>query len=208
MGPAVPVRPDPGSISLNPSAIAMSESAVRKVVASMGGQVVGVSALRGGQANGGKSILVSVAAERAPVLASRLRSALAMMGTVSDPFENPAGRSGRDLAVATKERTRATAPAAAPAPALRAESSEAASETDADANTLEQDLSKAKKKREELLLDFYEDAPAVKDVEAEIAELEKKLAAARKSSPPKKPAAPTRKFIQIMLQPRLSLPGR
>lgn len=72
---------------------------------------------------------------------------------------------------------------------------------------IEDQLAKLRKKRTDLLIDFYPDAVPVKEVDADIADLEKQLAATKLSQAKSKPSptrnASGRKLIQIMIRPHL-----
>lgn len=154
-GPVVPmvVEPLPGTASFemrspsDPTSISDMEAQVRAVVSAGKGTIGNVN-----RANGESKFTVSLDGSTADAVILSLRKIL--------------GNSGSVLSLSSFGSDRMASKAVAPPGAAADEASP---------EDLQKQLADKRAKREEMLRDFYEDAKPVKEIDTEIADLEKRL---------------------------------
>jgi hypothetical protein len=188
------VSPLPGQVSgfagseQSPSG-PVGEATIRNLVASMKGKVVKVTASTNPGKSVAKTFLVSVPGDVAEELVSRLREALSVVAEVGDPYEIPDKASLSNQAPAAAPEAKA----ADTAEKVRASREEADDVTVAD---MQAQMLILRRRKSELLAQFFEDAKPVQEVIGQIADLQKKIDAkiAAEKKGAKKP-----KYVQIVI---------
>ncbi|CAN5595882.1 hypothetical protein BH11ARM2_BH11ARM2_05080 [soil metagenome] len=156
------------------------EKAIRQAATASKGLIVGVSKLANASGVTGRTILVSLAPADAAAFAERVKKLVGAYGSVSDPI---------DASPEPKRIALKAAPAAAKPNASASADAVALGE-------VKKQIDDLKAKREELLKDYYEDAKPVKEIDAQIADLQKQSEAqSRQDSAP-------RKLVQVTLGSR------
>jgi hypothetical protein len=185
-----------GGIAGDPSLTSgpVGEATIRNLVASMKGKIVKTTESADPAKAKAKTILVSVPGDNADLLVTRLRAALSVLAEVGDPYDIPVGSTeaayaaNSDSQGSSKPETRAALKMGAPPAAEEAE--------DISLPDLQSQMLLLKRRKAELLAQFFEDAKPVQEVEGQIKDLQKRIdgkAAADKKAT-KKP-----KFIQIVI---------
>lgn len=194
-GPIEPVLPPGFDVQPLPSAGAPAEAeakvmnapkadiefldkAVRQAATALKGQIVGSSKLANASGITGRTILVSLTAKEATVFADRVKKIVGQYGSVSDPIDEK------------PEPKRIMAKPSNASPQQSSASADAASPPD-----MQKQIDDLKAKREELLKEFYEDAKPVKEIDGQIADLQKQLDAQNRRESSFSP----RKLVQVTL---------
>ena len=204
----VPMLPNvssmPGQLTgidpVDPSAASgpVGEATIRNLVASMKGKIVKSTESSDSARAKAKTILVSVPGDNADLLVTRLRAALSVLAEVGDPYDIPASPTTVAVAGALDSRADAQGGAKPETGAARKMDSVAAAEVSDDVSLpdLQSQMLLLKRRKAELLAQFFEDAKPVQEVEGQVRDLQKKIDA--KIAAEKK-AAKKAKYIQIVI---------
>lgn len=155
------------------------EKAIRQAASAAKGQIVGVSKLANAEGATGRTILVSLSPADAAAFADRARKLIGASGSVSDPIDQ------------VVEPTRVAFRATKSTP--QADAAFQTSDKNREAGDPKKRIEELKAKRVELLKEYYEDAKPVKEIDDEIASLQKKSEPA-----PAKESGP-KKLVQVTL---------
>ena len=124
-----------------------AEATVRELVATMKGRIV-KSTVSPDATGRSKTLLISVATEKAETLFNRLRSALASLADVGEPYDDPS------------ERPKVAARADVGMRSL---------------DDMESEMAALRARKADLLAQFFEDAKPVQEVQNQITDLQKKI---------------------------------